>query len=217
MKGVQNRTTPRPPSLVKRADGLLPTITGFAAVYYDPADPGTEYKLWYDTVERIRPGAFTRAIGGDDVRALFNHDPNHVLGRTKAGTLRLFDDAKGVRYEIDPPDTMSGRDTVTVLQRGDVSGSSFSFVPDRVTFEEVRQEDGSWRYIRWVEDVTLYDVGPVTFPAYPSTDAAAGVRADRGDDGRAEFEAWRKGRRSAAGADYTAVALLEIETILADG
>ena len=64
--------------------------------------------------ERIKPGAFTDSLANDDIRALFNHDPNWLLGRSSAGTLRLSLDSVGLRYEIDPPETQQGK-TVTIL------------------------------------------------------------------------------------------------------
>jgi HK97 family phage prohead protease len=163
------------PTVETRADGK-PMIVGYAARYFDPADPGTEFALWDDVTERILPGAFDKAVREDDVRALFNHSPDMVLGRSTAGTLRLSVDARGLRYEIDPPDTSTARDLLESLKRGDVSGSSFAF---NIRGENVRKEakpDGGFRYVRELTDVQLFDVGPVTYPAYPATDA--GVRGD---------------------------------------
>jgi HK97 family phage prohead protease len=154
-------------------------------------------------VERIRPGAFDRAIREDDVRGLFNHDPNHVLGRSGPGTLRLSVDSKGLRYEIDPPDTQTGRDVVAMLARGDVSGSSFSFAPTRTTWEEERDAKGNVTYVRYLEEIAMFDVGPVTFPAY--TSASSGVRDSAGEDSegvRAELEAWKANGQAAADQDY---------------
>jgi HK97 family phage prohead protease len=151
-------------------------ISGYAAVYYDAGDPGSEYRLWDDLVERIMPGAFDSAIRDNhDVRALFNHDPSMILGRLGT-TLRISSDATGLRYAIDPPDTQVGRDVVQLLSRGDVSGSSFAFVPLKVSWEELHDtESRKVTYVRKIEDVQLLDVGPVTYPAYEST--TAGVRA----------------------------------------
>lgn len=161
---------------IRADEGQPPRIAGYAAVYYNAADPGTEYELFryrnYSAVERLMPGCFDRAAREDDVRALFNHDPDNVLGRMKAGTLRLSVDNVGLRYEIDPPDTQTARDLMESLKRGDVSGSSFSF--DYLSKSIVMQQDGDKeRDIIEVRDVRLYDVGPVTFPAYTSTTAGA--------------------------------------------
>ena len=190
---AQKRNTQSAPKLVKRAEGQLPTIVGYAAVYYDANDPGTEYRLYSDMVERIKPGAFDRAVREDDVRGLFNHEECNVLGRTASGTMRLMTDARGLMYEIDPPDTQTGRDTVTSLQRGDVTGSSFMFLPLRTTWSEERTTDGKVTYIRTLEEVQLFDCGPVTFPAYDSTEAGTRSTSEL-EDVRAELEAWKRSK-----------------------
>lgn len=183
-----------------RADGA-PMIVGYAAVFYDPADPGTAFRLWDDVEERIMPGAFDKAIAGDDVRALFNHCADFVLGRSKAGTLRLSADAKGLRYEIDPPDTQAARDVLAMLRRGDISGSSFGF---RERSRTLRESPGL--YVIELNDVELFDVGPVTYPAYPATAAAA-----RSADLAREADAVRRAvrahdwRRDADMLDFAAV------------
>ena len=151
---------------LRNADDDQKTITGYAAVYHRADDDGTEYSLGAGIVEHIMPGAFDDAIGRDDVRALFNHDPDHVLGRNKAGTLRLTADARGLRYEVDMPDTQLARDLRESIRRGDISGSSFAFtIPDG---GQEWREDGD-RVIREIRAVTLHDVGPVTYPAYESS------------------------------------------------
>ncbi|HEX4612079.1 MAG TPA: HK97 family phage prohead protease [Urbifossiella sp.] len=191
-------------ALQARADGKPSTITGYAAVFYDPSDPGTEYRLYDDLVERIMPGAFDRALREDDVRGLFNHDDNLILGRTAAGTMRLSVDRRGLKYEIDPPDTTTARDLLESLRRGDVSGSSFAFKPKDTS---TRIVDGT--YILERNAVYLFDVGPVCFPAYTGTEA--GVRSVR-----AEVEAWEAGRRGRTPAAVLARARA-VETILAEG
>lgn len=153
-------------SVEARAEGEARTLHGYAAVF----GQRTDIMGLFD--EQIAPGAFRDAIGRDDVRALFNHDPNYVLGRSSAGTLRLAEDARGLRYDIDPPDTQVGRDVTISIARGDVQGSSFSF--------EVEEE--SWDYpkdgrpVRTIQRAKLYDVGPVTFPAYEQTTVSARSR-----------------------------------------
>lgn len=151
-------------------------IHGYGAVYYD-GTPNTEYQLWPGMVERIMPGAFARAVNQkDDARALFNHDTNMVLGRVSAGTLRLAEDNRGLRYEIDPGDTSVYRDVSAFIKRRDVQGSSFAF---NVTDEQPRKENGI--RIREIRGVELFDVGPVTFPAYESTSTGIRMRGDLGD------------------------------------
>ncbi|MBB3142200.1 HK97 family phage prohead protease [Halomonas organivorans] len=122
--------------------------------------------------EEIAPGAFDDVLG-DDVRALFNHDANFVLGRTRAKTLELSVDAEGLRYEITPPDTQSVRDLVLApLSRGDITGSSFAFrvAPDG---DEWREEDDGLIVRTITRFSRLLDVSPVTYPAYPDAGAAA--------------------------------------------
>jgi HK97 family phage prohead protease len=166
-------------------------VIGYAAVFYNASNPGTEYQLYEDLVERIMPGAFNRALQEkQDCRALFNHEPNFILGRVGAGTCKLSVDTIGLRYEFSAPDTQCGRDLLTSIRRGDISGSSFSFLLRKQTW--VDQKGGP--VVREIRDVDLYDVGPVTFPAYTAT--SAGVRAAQGiADARVALEAWRKSRR----------------------
>ena len=204
------------PKVVTR-DGKSDVISGYAAVYYTENDPGSEYQMWDDMCERIRPGAFDRAIREDDVRGLLNHESCEILGRTTNGTLRLRVDSKGLSYEIDPPDTQAGRDAVTLLRRGDIDGSSFQFEPLKVTWQEEKTTDGRMKYIRWLEEVRLFDVGPVTFPAYQS--ASSGLRSEDRETGiRDELEAWKQSRKSGdqrAQADLdliaTTAAVMEIQ------
>ncbi len=121
--------------------------------------------------ERISPGAFTEALQTSDVRALVNHDPNLVLGRTPK-TLRLHEDHQGLRFELDLPDTTVGRDTAESVRRGDVSGCSFSFtLADAGDSWSTGAAGTSRREIHQIG--TLFDIGPVTYPAYPDTAVAA--------------------------------------------
>jgi HK97 family phage prohead protease len=118
--------------------------------------------------EQIAPGAFASALGRCDVRALFNHDPSCVLGRTSAGTLRLVEDEIGLRMECDLPDTQLGRDTAESIRRRDIQGQSFAFT--------ISKEEWDWKsdppLRTLVEADELYDVGPVTYPAYEETSVA---------------------------------------------
>ena len=156
-------------------------------MFYDENDPGTEYRIWDDVVERIMPGAFDRAIKEDDVRGLFNHDDNLILGRTGPGTMKLTVDKRGLRYEIEPPETTAARDLLVSLGRGDVSGSSFAFKPDDTSYREQGKV-----YVIERRSVKLYDVGPVSFPAYTATEAEArAVSAEQADRLRQEVQARR--------------------------
>lgn len=193
---AEKRYCPHPIRLERRQAAAdqpaATTVAGYAALYYD-GTPATEFRLWDDTVERILPGAFDRAAREDDCRGLFNHNADLVLGRTAAGTCRLTVDAKGLAYEIDLPDTQAARDLAVALQRGDVSGSSFTFEATDQAWAEV---DGL--FIREIRAVTLWDVGPVTFPAYTAT--TAGIRAHGAaaeEAARASLHAWKASRAAA--------------------
>ena len=181
----------QPVSLSKRAEGEAPVIFGYGAVFYREGEEGTQYKIYDDYYERIMPGTFDRAIrDAHDVRSLFNHNPDIVLGRTASGTLKLSVDAVGLRFDATPPDTNLVRDQVLApLERGDVSGSSIMFVPTDTTWREV---DGV--YIREIRDAELWETGPVTFPAYEST--SAGVRSrEQAEEARKALEEFRNSER----------------------
>jgi len=139
-------------------------ITGYGAVFYNAADPGTEYTMWSDFVERVMPGCFDRSIREDDVRSFFNHDENQILGRNQAGTLALSIDPTGLRYDVEPPDTELGRSVFEAVRRRDVSGSSFMFAEGDVVWRQIGD-----LVIRELNEVQLWEVGPVVFPAYPSS------------------------------------------------
>ena len=130
--------------------------------------------------EVFAPGAFDGIVGrhrndprgGLDVVALFNHDENQVLGRTTSGTLELNVTDRGLAYTITPPDTQLGRDLLTLIRRGDITGASFAFSIDPTDGE--RWDPGeNGTMVRTVTKVkNLYDVSVVTRPAYPSSTAA---------------------------------------------
>lgn len=174
---AERRSIPKPVTGLKierRADEQ-PVLIGYAAVFYRADDPGTEFEMWPGAVERIMPGAYDSALSRpDDVRALFNHDTDHVLGRTSAGTLRLSVDAVGLRYEIDMPETQFARDLAASIERGDISGSSFSFRDLKRTWID---DTSTPLEIREVHDVELFDVGPVTFPAYDAASVSVAKRS----------------------------------------
>jgi hypothetical protein len=135
-----------------------PKIVGYAAVF----DTWTDIGGWFR--ESIKPGAFAKTLKESDVRALMNHDENYVLGRNRAGTLRLKEDKKGLAVEIDPVDSAWANDLMKSMKRGDVDQMSFGFIVNKA--EDNYEED-----TRVLVDVTLFDVSVVTFPAYPTTSA----------------------------------------------
>jgi HK97 family phage prohead protease len=99
------------------------TLHGYAAVYNVESDDLGGFR------ERIAPGAFGSVLDAD-VRALLNHDPSQVLGRTKSGTLRLHDERRGVRFEVDLPDSPLGENVREAVRREDIDGASFRFTVD---------------------------------------------------------------------------------------
>ncbi|OHB70486.1 MAG: hypothetical protein A2V70_06245 [Planctomycetes bacterium RBG_13_63_9] len=174
---------------------------------------------------RLERTAFDRVIRErQDVRALFNHDPNMVLGRTSAGTLRLAIDRLGLRYEIDLDlENSLGRDVARWTARRDLQGSSMGF---QIAATGDRWEKSGGLWVRWINELSeLFDVGPVTFPANEATDAyvIGGQKQSRTTDGdalttrqpsrarRASVAALRRQlqkRQSAAPIDESAVWLL---------
>lgn len=136
-------------------------ITGHAAVFNQKSEE------MFGLREVVLPGAFKKSIKQDDVRALWNHDVNFVLGRTKSGTLRLKEDEIGLRSDIDLPNTQFARDLHESIRRGDVDQMSFGFY---VITDALRKDGGDT--VRELVEVQLFDVSPVAFPAYPQTDVA---------------------------------------------
>ena len=146
-------------------DSKATKIEGHAAVFNETTDLG-----WFQ--ERIAPGAFDDTLNAD-VRALFNHDPNILLGRTTNKTLRLGTDAKGLTFSADPPDTQQARDVLALIERGDVDQASFGFRVIEETWEFTEGEPD----LRTLDKVELFDVSPVTFPAYEGTDTGLAKRS----------------------------------------
>ncbi len=144
-----------------------PGIAGHAAVFNSFSEDLGGFK------EIIRPGAFSQSIKEDDIRSLWNHDPSKVLGRNKAGTLRLAEDEIGLAIENDFPDTTYARDVLRLIERGDVSQMSFGF---RTVRDDWRVEGGL--AVRELIQAQLFDVSPVTYPAYPDTDVARRALAE---------------------------------------
>ncbi|MBO1287610.1 phage major capsid protein [Streptomyces sampsonii] len=172
MSDIETRAAPQP----LNADGAR-KLGGYAVVFNSPTLIGT-------FTESIAPGAWTNT--GDDVLATWNHNPDNVLGRTRSGTLTLAVDSIGVRYDVKLPDTELGRSVYELVKRGDVFGSSFTFIADA---EE-------WDYSgeiphRTVTAMRVIELGPVHTPAYP--DASVSARAiERGNMPNLDTAAARK-------------------------
>ena len=131
-------------------------ITGYAAIF----DKWSEDLGFFK--EKIAAGAFHKTIKENDIRALINHDPNLVIGRTKNKTLKLWEDDEGLGFEVKLPDTSYAKDLRESIKRKDITQNSFGFQ----TVEDEWSPDGKRRTLH---EVRLFDVSPVTFPAYKQT------------------------------------------------
>jgi HK97 family phage prohead protease len=150
------------PIEVRTASGRK--LVGHAAVFGVPAQIGG-FK------ETIRPGAFRATLlnPARDVLGLVDHDPSRLLGRTGSGSLRLAEDARGLAFELDLPDTQLGRDVLALAERRDLGGMSFGF----------RATDEAWpaRDQRELRAVDLFEISVIqAFPAYSQTDVSARAR-----------------------------------------
>ena len=141
-------------------------IEGYFVVF------NSETELFPGAFEEIAPEAFNNTLS-NDIRALINHDTNLVLGRTKAGTLELEVDEKGLfgRIKINENDT-DAMNIYERVKRGDVDQCSFGF---NILKEDVEHRDDGT--IKWtIREVDLHEVSVVTFPAYQETSVQARMR-----------------------------------------
>lgn len=164
-----------------REEGDSPHISGYFAVF------DTNYEIAPGMSESIAPGAFSRTLPGGDIRALINHDTTLVLGRTKAGTLELREDARGLWGDvtINPKDG-DAMNLYERVKRGDVDQCSFGF--EIVSEETDFRPDGS---VHWtITEVNLFEVSACTFPAYEATSISART-AQRDAIKARELDAWK--------------------------
>ena len=145
-------------------EGGAATIGGYAVLYNERS------QLLWDFYEEIARGAFGGSLSGD-VRALWQHNADQVLGRTRAGTLAIWDDERGVAFRLTPPETTLGRDAVESIRRGDIDQMSFGFTVSADDWTTT--DDGA--PLRTVRSAELIEISPVTWAAYPQTEV--GVRA----------------------------------------
>jgi len=159
-------------------DGI--TFIGHAAVFDRLSEDLGGFK------ERIQRGAFRKVLDrAPDVRFLLNHDENHVMARTKSGTMDLSEDPKGLRVYAKLAPTQAAKDLRVLIKRGDIDQMSFGFSMRQGGRDAWSEEDGGMvRTIVAFGD--LFDVSAVAFPAYPQTDATvrtiAGAQIYQGDD-----------------------------------
>ena len=164
-----------------REDGEAPHIMGYFAVF------NSVYEIGPGMSESIAPGAFSGALAGD-IRALVNHDTTLVLGRTKAGTLELREDSRGLWGDVTiNPNDRDAMNLYERVKRGDVDQCSFGF--DIIREDTEVREDGS---VHWtLQEVDLFEVSACTFPAYEATSISA--RAAERDDLKAhQLSAWKE-------------------------
>jgi len=136
-----------------------------------------------DYRELIAPGAFASALGADaDVLALRDHDSTLLLGRTKSKTLTLADSEEGLRYTLSLPNTTAGNDLAESIDRGDLDSTSFGFS----TIEDSWAVSDDGDTIRTLKQVTLYEVSPCSFAAYPNSEVT--VRCAIPDDIKRQAE-----------------------------
>src|SRR6267378_6483897 len=143
-------------------------IEGYAATFGTVADIANFREV-------IRSGAFTRTLADQtqEIVALFNHNEDVILGRKSAGTLRLEQDDKGLRFSCSIPDTTAARDVYTNLKLGNIRECSFGFGIDDPDTDESWQKESDGTMLRTLRNVRLFDVSVVTYPAYSNTSASA--------------------------------------------
>lgn len=172
-----------------------PILSGYASVF------GVLSQVMWGFRERVDAKAFNDTLA-DDIRALWNHNTDFPLGRTTNQTLSLAVDTTGLKVEIEPPATQLAKDFTTSIQRGDVDQMSIGFR----TLEDTWDIDEQGQVIRTLLKLKLYEVSPVTFPAY--TDTSIGVRGQLAVDEIVEIPAEiRRALDSAAGAGRAQVRL----------
>lgn len=147
------------------AQSEKPVMRGVAAVFNSMSEDLGGFR------EQIAPGAFKSALVNGDVRALFNHEPNLILGRSTSGTLRLSETDQGLEFECDLPDTSYARDLSSCMKRGDINQCSFGFNVD--SGGDTWQKDAAGQWTRTIHVVSrLFDISAVTYPAYQDTACA---------------------------------------------
>jgi HK97 family phage prohead protease len=165
---VERRAIFEVPVVESREDSS-PIVQGYAALFNNRT-------VIYDMfTEAIEPGAFTRALKErHDVRHLFNHDANYIIGRTKNGSLVLKEDERGLWTETTPPNTQQAKDVVENIRVGNVDQMSFAFTIDEEVWSMPEKKDELAH--RQIRSVTLYDVSSVVYPAY--SDTSVGLRSN---------------------------------------
>lgn len=151
---------------IREAEDGMRTISGYAVKWEMKSYAMGYFKRFK---EQFKKGAFTESMTNDDQLALWSHDTSKVLGRTKNGTLRLFEDDIGLRFELDLPNSTLGNDAYETIKRGDVDGVSFGFQMQKQEWDENDVEN----ITRSILKAKLLEISPVAFPAYPDSQVSA--------------------------------------------
>jgi uncharacterized protein len=154
---------------VRKASDGKQTLVGYAVRWDQLSEP-----ICGMFREKVSAGAFINSLMENNIRALWNHNPDLVLGATKSGTMRCKEDKNGLAFEIDLPDTQAGRDAAVTVSRGDVDGMSFGFNVRKQEWDETDPKN----IIRTLTDVDLREISPTPFPAYSQTSVGMRSMAD---------------------------------------
>ena len=168
------RTMPSEFEIRDSNDGM--TISGYAAVFNSDSEP-------LPFIERIAPGAFTRSLKSrNEIKLLWNHDMGEPMASLRGGSLKLWEDAKGLAYEAKLANTTRGRDVAELIRSGVIDAMSFGFNVIKDTWDE--------RGNRTLEAVRIHEISVVSYPAYSATAGTVSVRsADAGIDAEALADA----------------------------
>lgn len=170
---IERRNYPITDMEVRAEEGKPTILRGYAAVFEKLSVP------LYGFREKIRKGAFAKSIERNDIKALWNHNSDYPLGSTKAGTLKLEEDDRGLWFELELPDNSWGRDAAVAVRRKDVDGVSFGFEVEKEEWDNSNPKN----VIRTLVEVNLIEISPTPFPAYPATSVSArSVLAEHGID-----------------------------------
>lgn len=163
---TEKRELPQSTIELRETEDGQRTITGYAVKW----EMKSHTMGWFTRFrEQFKKGAFTESLNKEDQRALWSHDTSKVLGRTKNGTLRLYEDDIGLRFELDLPNTTLGNDAYETIKRGDVDGVSFGFRMLKQEWDEADPDN----VVRTITQADLFEISPVGFPAYPDSQVSA--------------------------------------------
>lgn len=187
---------------IRALDSEKRQIGGYAAVF------NSVTKIHPMLNEKVAPGAFGETVKNDDIRALWSHNPDFVLGRNKNNTLKLWEDDVGLAFSLELPDTQIGRDTFTLIKRGDITGMSFGFSIEADKWERGGQNQP---HTRTIEKVRLFEISPVAFPAYDQTSVNVRALEDQIKEREIAWTYDEKEKRGPSDADNLRALLTRLE------